>query len=326
MMNDASFRLPMLKDHTAMNTILAAMRRVLVAFGILMLGLYMPAAAAGAGKPETFASPERAVEALVAASRNNDSTAMLKLFGAAGRDLVSSGDPVADADMRARFVERYGVSHKILKDTANRATLIVGTEEWPFPIPLARHRGVWLFDTAAGEQEIIDRRVGRNELNAMEVCRSYVQAQRDYAAGFATPEYAQKIFSSPGLHDGLYWPAGPGEKQSPLGPQMAHARAEGYGIGDSANEPPQPYHGYFYKTLTRQGPAAPGGARDYIANGHMTGGFALIAFPAKYGDSGIMTFIVSQNGIVYQKNLGRDTATRAAAIAEFNPDMSWKTR
>jgi hypothetical protein len=325
MMNDASLRIPMLKDHTAMNTMLAAMRRFLVAFGILATASNMSAAAASSSKPETFASPERAVDALVAAARNSDGAAMLRLFGVAGRDLVSSGDPVADADVRAHFVERYQAGHKLSWDSKNKATLVIGSEEWPFPIPLVRHGGVWLFDTAAGAQEIIDRRVGRNELSAIEVCRDYVRAQRDYATAMTPPEYAQKIVSSQGLHDGLYWPAATGEKQSPLGPQMAHARAEGYDIGNSANDAPQPYHGYFYKVLTRQGPAAPGGVRDYVANGRMTGGFALIAFPAKYGDSGIMTFIVNQNGIVFQKNLGRDTAA-AAAIAEFNPDMSWKTR
>jgi hypothetical protein len=285
----------------------------------------VPASAAVAGKPETFASPERAVDALVTAARKNDSTEMLKLFGAAGRDLVSSGDPVADADVHAHFVERYEAGHKLSRDSKNKITLIIGTEDWPFPIPLVQHGGVWAFDTAAGAQEIVDRRVGRNELSAMEVCRDYVRAQRDYATAMTPPEYAQKIVSSQGLHDGLYWPAAAGEKQSPIGPQMAKARAEGYGA-QAGSEAPQPYHGYFYRILTRQGPAAPSGAHDYIVNGHMTGGFALIAIPAKYGDSGIMTFIVNQNGIVYQKNLGRDTATLAAAITEFNPDMSWKTR
>jgi hypothetical protein len=321
-MNGAPLRYPTHKDHTAMNQTFARMKHLFAAVGLLMMGLQAPADAAG--NPKTFASPERAVDALIAATRDNDSAAMLQLFGPEGRDLVRSGDPVADRDARAHFVERYGARHEILRDAKDKATLIVGTEEWPFPIPLVRRGGVWLFDTAAGAQEVINRRVGRNELNAMQVCRGYVEAQRDYAADLATPEYAQKFVSTPGGHDGLYWQAGPGAKQSPIGPQMAHARAEGYGAG--ANDASEPYHGYFYKILTRQGAAAPGGARDYLAGGRMTGGFALIAFPAKYGDSGIMTFIVNQDGIVYQKDLGRDTAAIASAITEFNPDLSWKTR
>jgi hypothetical protein len=228
-----------------------------------------------------------------------------------------------------RFVERYSKAEKILFDTGDKATLVIGTEEWPFPIPLVKHGGVWHFDTAAGEQEILNRRIGRNELNAMEVCRNYVQAQREYAADVVgekkAAEYAEKIFSSPGLHDGLYWPVKEGEPQSPIGPEMAHARAEGY---DSTSQDAgrEPYHGYFYKILTRQGAMASGGARDYVVDGHMTGGYALIAFPAKYGDSGVMTFIVNQAGIVFQKDLGPNTATVAAAITEYNPDMTWKMR
>jgi hypothetical protein len=192
-----------------------------------------------------------------------------------------------------------------------------------------RAGGLWHFDSAAGAQEILDRRIGRDELSAMEVCRNYVRAQREYAADLALqklpPEYAQVFVSSPGRHDGLYWPAGPGEKLSPIGPQMAHARAEGYRTTE-AGDSPRPYHGYYYRILTRQGPSAPGGARDYLSNGHMTGGFALIAFPAKYGNSGVMTFIVNQAGIVFQKDLGPGTASVAGAMTAFDPDRTWKTR
>jgi hypothetical protein len=314
------------RKHCAMDkTLSAAVKPFILTLGIG--ALCWSSASFAAARPQTFASPEKAVDALVAASRNNDSTELLRLFGSAGKDLISSGDPVADKDMRARFVERFGKGEKILSDTANKATLVIGTEEWPFPIPLVKQGGVWHFDAAGGAQEILNRRIGRNELSAIAVCRDYVMAQHEYAADLEAEkkpsEYAQKIVSSPGQHDGLYWQVQPGERESPIGPQMAHARAEGY---DSADVPHAPYHGYFYKVLTRQGAEAPGGARDYIAGGHMTAGFALIAFPAKYGDSGVMTFVVNQAGIVFEKDLGPNTASVATAIAEFNPDATWKTR
>jgi hypothetical protein len=308
------------------NVLSAAARPMLLAAGLG--AMLWSGASIAAPKAETFASPEKAVDALVAASRANDSVALLKLFGPAGKDLISSGDPIADKDARARFVERYGAAEKILYDAGRRATLVIGTDEWPFPIPLVKQGGAWHFDAAAGAEEILNRRIGRNEMSAMEVCRNYVMAQREYAADLQNKklpvEYAQKIFSSPGLHDGLYWPVQPGEMQSPIGPAMAHARAEGYDAADT--EPRAPYHGYFYKILTRQGAAASGGARDYIVNGHLTEGFALVAYPAKYGDSGVMTFVINQAGIVFEKNLGPNTATVAPAIAEFNPDMTWMTR
>jgi hypothetical protein len=301
-----------------------------LAVGIAVALWTMPGAVAATGGPESFASPELAVDALVAAARNDDSAGLLQIYGPAGQDLVSSGDPIADKEAHARFVERYGKGAEILRDGPSKAILLLGSDEWPFPIPIVLQNGAWHFDTAAGAQEILARRVGRNELDAIEVCRSYVQAQRDYAAdleGQQKPvEYAQKFVSSPGRHDGLYWPVGPGEKQSPIGPQMASARAQGYAAGETPSEGHAPYHGYFYRILTRQGAAAPGGARDYVVDGHMTGGFALIAFPAKYGDSGVMTFIVDQDGLVFEKDLGADTATAAQAITEFDPDLTWKTR
>jgi hypothetical protein len=315
------------RDHTTMKNVLMTTAKPIVlavGFGAMLWS----GAAVAAPKAETFASPEKAVDALVAASRDNDSVALLRIFGPGGKDLISSGDPIADKDARARFVERYGEAEKILHDAARKATLVIGTDEWPFPIPLVKQGAAWHFDAAAGAEEILNRRIGRNELSAMEVCRNYVMAQREYAADLQNkklpPEYAQKIFSSTGLHDGLYWPVQPGEAQSPIGPQMAHARAQGYDAGFPDQH--APYHGYFYKILTRQGAAAPGGARDYIVGGHMTGGFALVAFPAKYGDSGVMTFVINQAGIVFEKDLGPKTATLAPAVAEFNPDMTWKTR
>jgi hypothetical protein len=314
-----------------MYKILAALvkHRILI-LGIIAVCWSVPGARAAVGQPETFSTPERAVAALVAAARNNDPAGLLKIFGSTGRDLVSSGDKIADKEARARFVEHYGKGSKILHDAADKATLVIGTEEWPFPIPIVRHRGVWHFDAQSGAQEILNRRIGRNELNAIEVCRSYVQAQRDYAADLASEqkpiEYARKFVSSAGRHDGLYWPVRSGEKESPIGPQMASARAEGYdGTDNDEKDQHAPYHGYYYKILMRQGAAAPGGARDYVVDGHMTGGFALIAFPAKYGDSGVTTFIVNQDGLVYEKDLGPNTASIAPAITEFDPDVTWKT-
>lgn len=305
-----------------------------------------PAALAASAGAASFATPEQAVDAFVAAARANDAAALVKIFGPDGQKIVNSGDPIADREARARFVAHYGQGHKIVgdgkvpgtkaPDTKIWATLVIGPEEWPFPIPLVHKGSAWQFDVEAGTQEILNRRIGRNELNAIEVCRSYAQAQRDYAADLAAEhrplEYAQKFVSSPGLHDGLYWPAGQGEKESPIGPLMASARAEGYGPqGDGAGghtagaTQHAPYHGYRYAILTRQGPAAPGGARDYVVDGHMVKGFALIAFPATYGDSGVMTFIVNQDGIVYQKDLGPHTATIALSIKAFDPDKSWRT-
>lgn len=294
---------------------------------LVALAWSLPGAKADNGAPESFASPEQAVAALVTAAHDNDQGELLKIFGPAGRDLIRSGDKVADKNARARFVAYYDKGNKIVRDDAHKATLVIGPDEWPFPIPIVESGPLWHFDTQAGAQEILHRRIGRNQLSAIEVCRSYVQAQRDYAADHdneqKAPEYAQHFLSRSGQHDGLYWPVRAGEKESPMGPQMAAARAEGYGTSKHDKRRPAPYHGYYYKILTHQGAAAPGGARDYLVKGHMTGGFGLIAFPAKYADSGVMTFIVNQDGIVYEKDLGPDTAAIARAMTEFNPDQTW---
>lgn len=307
----------------------AAVKRRVLVLSLMAMCWNIPGASAASGAPETFASPSQAVHALVAAARSNNRTELLKIFGPAGQDLVSSGDKIADKEARARFVDHYNKANKIVLDTKHKATLIIGTKEWPFPIPIVREGDSWHFDTQTGAQEILDRRIGRNELSAIAVCHSYVQAQRAYAADRESEQkseaYARKFVSSPGEQNGLYWPARPGEKESPIGPLMASARAEGYGgTKDIKKGQHVPYHGYYYKILTRQGAAAPGGARDYLVKGQMTGGFALIAFPAKYGDSGVMTFIVNQDGMVYEKNFGPDTAAIAPSITKFNPDHTWK--
>lgn len=282
----------------------------------------VPVAAPAPGQ-QSFANPMQAVQALVAATRANDRRKLLAIFGADGARLIDSGDPVADRKGRMRFVAAYELEHRIEEKDETQATLVVGRQQWPFPIPLVRRAGGWYFDTGAGEQEILDRRVGRNERHVIEVCRIFVEAENEYAdqhhLGFGRHQYAQRFISRPGTRDGLYWPATASEPESPLGPLMARARAEGYGTAKGA-----PYHGYFYKILKAQSANAPGGARNFLTDGRMTRGFALVAFPAKYGDSGVMTFIVNQDGIVYQKDLGPDSAARARAMTRFDPDKSWQ--
>jgi hypothetical protein len=287
-------------------------------------GLSRPTDAATA-RQQAFASPERAAAALVAAARAGRPDELIRILGPDGRKLALSGDAVADQRGRERFVASYTMMHSIEPQGDDKAILVIGDEQWPFPIPIVRRAKLWHFDTKAGAEEILARRIGGDELNAIEVCRAYVDAQRDYAAkdrhADGLLEYAQKFGSSPGKRDGLYWPAKAGEEASPLGPLVASAHAEGYGgKGRQA-----PYHGYYYKILKRQGRDAPGGAHDYVAHGRMIGGFALVAFPARYGASGIMTFTVNQDGIVYEKNLGPDSARIARAMTAFNPDASWKT-
>ena len=292
------------------------------------------AAPAAAPSQLTFASPEQAVDALVAAARANDPAQSEKILGRSGRKLVYSGDPVADKEGREKFVADYDRKHAIQTDGDNKATLLVGADDWPMPIPLVKEGDVWLFDTKAAAEEILNRRVGRNELNAIQVCGAIVDAEHDYAAkdrmGDGYLEYAQKFVSSPGKRDGLYWPDAPDE-ESPIGPLIASARAEGYSAGSHVEGSPQgsrgkgePYHGYFYRILKQQGKDATGGAYSYVVNGHMIGGFAVVAFPATYGDSGVMTFMVGRNGVVYEKNLGRDTTAIARRMTVFNPDASWK--
>jgi hypothetical protein len=278
--------------------------------------------------PQGFPTPDAAAMALADAARANSERQLIELFGPQAEDLVGSGDPVADANVRARFAELYDQKHEIVVDpSTGRATIEVGPEDWPFPVPLERgSSGQWVFDIAAGAQEIIDRRVGRNELSTIETCRAVCDAQHDYAQ-LALPDkpagdYAQRFLcSAPGRHDGLYWPAQSGEPDSPLGPLVADAQKEGY--SKSKGGEAQPFHGYFYRMLTAQGANAPGGERSYLADGHMTLGFALIAYPAEYGRSGVMSFLVNENGIVYEADLGDDTADIAADMAAYDPDERW---
>jgi hypothetical protein len=269
----------------------------------------------------TFSSPEEASNALVKAMQSNDEKAMLDILGADGRQIVSSGDEIEDAQARANFVERYQEMHRLVKEPDGTTTLYIGAKNWPAPIPLVIKGHSWYFDTAAGKMEILYRRIGRNEMSTIRVCQELVAAEKEYYA-MQHSEYAAKIFSDQGQHNGLFWKGADGEPQSPVGPLVAAAVAEGYTKGQGG--PPTPYRGYYYHVLTRQGKSAPGGAKSYIVNGKMTGGFAFVAYPAEYRSSGVMTFIVGEDGLVYQKDLGKKTDALAKATNEYNPNSSWK--
>lgn len=273
-----------------------------------------------------FESPDEAVKALLEAAATQDPAALDGLFGPEGAQL-SSGDPVADARAREDFVVAAQALTRIeLLEDGDRATLTVGRDEWPFPIPLVREPKGWRFDTAEGIDELLDRRIGRNELTTIAVMRELVEAQYEYASGDpdgnGDQEYALKLMSSESKRDGLFWPAAAGEAESPMGRLVAEAVAEGYRPGEGAGI--RPYHGYVYRLLTGQGGHAPGGSKSYLDDGKLTGGFAFLAFPAEYGSSGIMSFQVSQLGILFEKDLGEDTAALAAAIQAYDPDSSWR--
>jgi hypothetical protein len=270
-----------------------------------------------------YGTPEEAASALIEAAKADSARRLIQVLGRDSDDIVSSGDDVADAATRKRLVEAYEKKHAVTMEGADKAVLIIGADDWPFPIPLVRKDGAWRFDTAAGREEILYRRIGRNELAAIQTCLAYVDAQHEYAdKRIAGPGvYAQRIVSRPGRKDGLYWPAPAGEAESPLGELAAAAAAEGY----RPRQKPAPYHGYIYKVLTWQGPNAPGGTMDYVVRGgKMIGGFALVAYPAEYGNSGVMTFLVNHQGIVYQKDLGANTGRIAGNMRSFNPDNTWQ--
>jgi len=289
----------------------------------------LPQATYPSGSRAVFATPEQAFAALMAATRDNREADLLKILGTDARHILYSGDSIADTATRARFVAAYDQAHEIREDDATHRTLVVGTEAWPLPIPLVHTGQGWWFDTALGQEEILNRRIGRNELNVLGVCRVYVEAQREFSALHAhashpntgQPLYAQRFRSTPGQHDGLYWPVANDQAQSPLGAFLASAADEGY-TGKVLSKK-TPYNGYYYRILKGQGSHAAGGKKNYVVDGQMRGGFALLAFPDRYGDSGVMTFIVNQNGIVYEKNLGPHTAEIARAIQTFDPDASW---
>ncbi len=284
--------------------------------------------AASAAQPRVqqhYPTVEAAAHALVAALRANDPRRLGAILGPGSEPLINSGDPVADRQGRARFVAAFDKRSKIEPEGDAKAVLTVGENDWPLPFPLVKDATGWRFDTESGAEEILNRRIGRNERAAIQVCLAYVDAQREYALTQGNRdgvhEYAMKLVSAPGKKDGLYWPTKQGQPLSPLGPLAAQAREEGYGKAKNAAH--EPYHGYLYRILTGQGGNAPGGPYDYIVGGRMIGGFALVAYPVRWGDSGIMTLVVNHDGVVYEKNLGEATAAIASRMTRFDPDSTW---
>nr|WP_298719121.1 DUF2950 domain-containing protein [uncultured Steroidobacter sp.] len=275
---------------------------------------------------QDFASSEDAVSALVAAARSNDTSGLVKVLGSEAKAAIDSGDVVQDKNARERFVRAYDAEHTLSGDPAGPRTLLVGTDRWPFPFPLVQSNGRWQFDSAAGTEEIVNRRIGANELATIQSCLAFVDAEREYY--MRNPQrdtllqFAQKLVSTKGKKDGLYWPTTGNQSPSPLGEAFARAQSEGYFEKDPARG--EPLRGYIYRLLTSQGPHARGGAYSYLVGDKMIGGFALIAVPAEYGRSGVMTFIVNHDGVVFAKDLGPDTERAAQAIQSFDPDPSWR--
>jgi hypothetical protein len=274
-----------------------------------------------------FDAPEQAVAELVAALEADDTDRLMAIFGPDGEKIVFSGDNVQDNANRKNFVRLYNQQHGLEKKSAQEAILTVGPDEWPFPVPIVKRSDRWYFDSRAGAEELLDRQIGRNELGVIEVMLAYTDAQREYAMedrdGDGIYEYAQRMVSLEGGRDGLYWKAAENEDLSPFGPLVAAAAQEGYPVPGAVDSPPTPYRGYFYKILKKQGKHASGGAYDYVVDGKMIFGFALLAYPAEYGSSGIMTFMVNQEETVYEKDLGEDTAARAKAMTAYDPDPTW---
>jgi len=274
---------------------------------------------------KVFASPDEAGDAVLQAAKSGDQAAVLAIFGPESKDIIYSGDAVQDKSAVERFINAYQVMHRWRMMRDGSQDLLVGADNYPFPIPLKKNAsGQWYFDIAAGKDEILARRIGRNELAVIDVCAALADAQHDYFSqprnGEKTKQYALKFISDPGTQDGLYWDSPPDQPRSPLGPLAAFASNEGYSVKPEAH---QPFHGYYFRMLTKQGSKAPGGAKDYVVNGKLTGGFAFLAYPAEYRNSGVMTFTVGPDGVVYQKDLGVKTSDIAAAMTEYDPGDGW---
>jgi hypothetical protein len=282
-------------------------------------------ASGAVSQQKSFPSPEEAVKALISAAKADDTKALLQILGPEAKSFIETGDAVSDRNSRENFVKSYEEANALEKVGDTKVILDVGKDKWPLPIPLVKESAGWRFDTKQGKEEILNRRIGRNELSVMQVALAYVDAQREYYMrdpdGDKLLQYAQKFISTKGKRDGLYWETKPDEEPSPFGALAAQARSEGY---KAAGVKPIPYHGYYYKILTGQGPNAPGGAYDYLVRGKMMGGFAMVAYPAQYGQSGIMTFMVNHDGVIYQKDLGPNSASLAQAMTKFNPDKTWE--
>ncbi len=300
--------------------------RLLMGCAVILIAALLLEGTALASQPKqkTFTTPAAAVEALVKALRGSSEKELLAILGPNSRKLILSGDPVEDKKEREKFILRYDEKNHMKTSGKTKAILYVGSNDWPFPVPIVKTGQGWHFDTKKGREEILRRRIGRNELGAIQTCLAIADAEHEYATldrnGDGRLEYAQKLLSTRGKTDGLYWEVKSGEKPSPLGPLAAKAQAEGYMKDDK----PAPYNGYFFRILTAQGGDARGGTYSYLVNGNMIGGFALVAFPASYGDSGVMTFIVNFEGVVYQKDLGPKTVDIAKNMQAFNPDRTWK--
>ena len=273
----------------------------------------------------TFASPEEAVRALADAVKAEKLDEVMAIFGPESQQLVDASDPATGRRNRQVFMAAFKEGWQLIDQAPNHKVLVIGNESWPFPVPLVNEANKWRFDTAAGKEEVIARRIGQNELAAIQTCHAYINAQHRYAQdghdGKPAGLYATRLRSDPGRQNGLYWPAARGQKLSPLGDLVAEAAAEGRDLEKPA--PPAPFHGYYFKILTAQGPKAAGGAKSYVVNGEMSGGFALVAWPSQYDATGVMTFVVNQDGIIRQKDLGPETSTIVGAMTQFNPDASW---
>lgn len=298
-----------------------------LSFAVLMFtcSLLRAAPPVSDAKQRVFRSPSSAAAALVQALRTDDLKELTAILGPAAEEIVSSGDPVADNNARVDFTKRYDQMHRIAYNDRHQVILYVGADNWPLPIPIVKQSDGWVFDTAEGEDELLYRRIGRNELYTIDVLHELADAQQEYAdlqkKSSGQSFFAQKILSDRDTKNGLYWPTSGAEPESPIGPLIADATAEGY-LRDKAGNP-APFHGYYYKVLTTQGADAPGGAQDYITDGKMARGFAFLAYPAEYRDSGVMTFMTDKSGVIVEKDLGPDTEKTAANITSFNPDSTW---
>jgi hypothetical protein len=293
---------------------------------LALLSMFVSTRAMWAVDQKTFASPAEAVHALVKAAEDGNQDEMLAVLGDDGKELVYSGDSVQDKTGMEKFVKSYKTKHALVTEDDKTRILQVGANDWPMPIPIVNDGGKWRFDTAAGKEELLYRRIGRNELGAIAACRGYIDAQKDYASeghdGLPAGIYAQRLMSSTGKHDGLYWETAEDEPTSPAGPFLAEAGGQGY-EGEGLGGKSQPYHGYLYRILKAQGAAAKGGAKNYLSDGNLSSGIALVAYPAEYKVSGVITFIINQDGVVYEKDLGEKTAEMAGTMTEYNPDSGW---
>jgi Protein of unknown function (DUF2950) len=309
--------------HTIFGRAWTALLACVVAL-VLFISAFAPDSRASEVQQKRFQTPDEAVQALVAATKADDLNTMLAILGPGSKEVISSGDSVADNAGRDKFVASYEQKHSLEARTAGTMILHIGTDDWSMPIPIVKKGNSWGFDIGKGKKEILNRRIGRNELNVIDVIDAYVDAQHEYASkdcrGAGKVEFAQRFFSTPGSRDGLFWEAKEGEKQSPLGPLIARAAQEGYSTDGNLS----PFHGYYFKILKGQGKHAKGGAYNYMVKDKMILGYALVAYPAEYGNSGIMTFVVNQEGIIFEKNLGKNTRRIADAITLYNPDKSWK--